>query len=74
MPEIAEVETVRNTLKLRILNKKIKQVKVHYKPIVMNEERKIKELIHESFKESKRIGKWLLFETEQFYLLSHLRM
>ena len=25
MPEIAEVETVRNTLKLRILNKKIKQ-------------------------------------------------
>ena len=30
MPEIAEVETVRNTLKKRILNKKIKNVNVIY--------------------------------------------
>ena len=30
MPEIAEVETVRNTLKKRILGKKIKKVDVYY--------------------------------------------
>lgn len=74
MPEIAEVETVRNTLKLRILNKKIKQVKVHYKPILMDDESEIEKLIHESFIDIKRLGKWLLFETEHYYLLSHLRM
>ena len=34
MPEIAEVETVRNTLKGRILNKKITDVKVHYKNMI----------------------------------------
>ena len=33
MPEIAEVETVRNTLKERILNKKITEVKIYYGPI-----------------------------------------
>lgn len=74
MPEIAEVETVRNTLKLRILHKKIKEIKIHYKPIVMNEESEFLLLLGESFLDIKRIGKWLLFETEKYYLLSHLRM
>lgn len=74
MPEIAEVETVRNTLKPRILNKKIKTIKVHYAPIIMNKEKEIEKIIGESFIDIKRIGKWLLFETENYYLLSHLRM
>ena len=74
MPEIAEVETVRNTLKLRILNKKIKKINVHYKPIVMNEEQELNALSNSEFKDIKRIGKWLLFETKEHYLLSHLRM
>ena len=34
MPELAEVETVRNTLKKSILNKRIINVKVLYKPII----------------------------------------
>lgn len=75
MPEIAEVETVRNTLKNRILNKKILDVKIYYKPIVLNNEKEIKEnLINKEFIDIKRIGKWLLFETDTHYLLSHLRM
>ena len=75
MPEIAEVETVRNTLKLRILKKKIKDIKIYYQPIVMNELRELKEnLIGKQFIDIKRIGKWLLFETDTHYLLSHLRM
>lgn len=75
MPEIAEVETVRNTLKKRILNKKIKDVEVFYKPIVENDiETFKKDLISKSFIDIKRKGKWLIFETEDRYLLSHLRM
>ena len=34
MPEIAEVETVRNTLKRMILNKKIVDVKIIYPKII----------------------------------------
>ena len=36
MPEIAEVETVRNTLKNKILNKVIKDVKILYPKIIEN--------------------------------------
>ncbi len=75
MPEIAEVETVRNTLKLRILKKRIKNIQVFYKPILMEEESVLKNnLIGKYFIDIKRIGKWLLFETDTHYLLSHLRM
>ena len=34
MPEIAEVETVRNTLKKQILNKKIKDVNIIYSRMI----------------------------------------
>ena len=75
MPEIAEVETVRNTLKERILHKKIVDVKIFYAPIVLNDEKEFKEnLVQKEFIDIKRIGKWLLFETDTHYLLSHLRM
>lgn len=75
MPEIAEVETVRNTLKKRILNKKIKSVEVFYEPMIESDLESFKKnLIHESFVDIKRRGKWLIFETEHYYLLSHLRM
>ena len=42
MPEIAEVETVRNTLKKRILHKRIVDFKVFYSPIIMNDENEVK--------------------------------
>lgn len=75
MPEIAEVETVRNTLKKRILNKKIVDFKVYYTPILLDEEKKVKAaLVNNYFIDIKRIGKWLLFEMQDYYLLSHLRM
>ncbi len=75
MPEIAEVETVRNTLKSRILNKKIKDVNIIYSKMIesnLSEFKKI--LIGNSFKDIKRIGKWLIFDLGEHYLLSHLRM
>lgn len=75
MPEIAEVETVRNTLKRRILHKKIKEVEVYYERMIENNINDFKKnLIGESFIDIKRRGKWLIFETETYYLLSHLRM
>ena len=75
MPEIAEVETVRNTLKKRILHKKIKEVQVFYEPMIESDLVSFKtNLVGESFIDIKRRGKWLIFETEKYYLLSHLRM
>lgn len=74
MPEIAEVETVRRTLKQRILNKRIQKIDVLYKNIISSKSLDINLLINESFKDIKRVGKWLVFETENYALLSHLRM
>ena len=75
MPEIAEVETVRNTLKNMILNKTIKSVNVIYpKMIESNVDELVSLLPGKSFKDIKRIGKWLLFDLGDYYLLSHLRM
>ncbi len=75
MPEIAEVETVRNTLKKRILNKKIVDVKIYYDKMIESDlSTFIPELIGKSFIDIKRRGKWLIFELEDRYLLSHLRM
>ena len=75
MPEIAEVETVRNTLKKRILHQKIVNFKAYYLPILLDDESLVKAaLIGKEFLDIKRIGKWLLFETDTHYLLSHLRM
>jgi len=75
MPEIAEVETVRNVLKKRILNKKIKDVKIIYAKMLDNSEEEFKNiLINNEFIDILRKGKWLIFELKEHYLLSHLRM
>lgn len=75
MPEIAEVETVRRTLKNMILNKKIKSVNVIYPKMLDSDEQEFsKILVGRQFKDIDRIGKWLLFDLEDYYLLSHLRM
>lgn len=75
MPEIAEVETVRNTLKERILRRTIKDIKIFYAPIILGDEQEFRtQLIGQQFIDIKRMGKWLLFETDTHYLLSHLRM
>lgn len=75
MPELAEVETVRNTLKKRILNKKIKNVDIIYSKMIDNDLNEFKKvLIDNEFTDILRVGKWLIFELNNYYLLSHLRM
>jgi formamidopyrimidine-DNA glycosylase len=76
MPELPEVETVKNKLKNLVLNKKIIDVNVRYANIISYP--KIEEfkqnLINQTIIDIKRRGKWLMFELNDYYLLSHLRM
>ena len=51
MPEIAEVETVRRTLKRQILNKKIKYVKVLYPNIIEKDSLDINNMTERTEKE-----------------------
>ena len=52
MPEIAEVETVRNTLKKMILHKKIKDIKIIYPKIIESDLTDFKKiLIGQEFKD-----------------------
>ena len=75
MPEIAEVETVRNTLKKRILNKKIINVNIIYPKMIESDIKDFKKIIEgKKFIDINRIGKWLIFDLGDYCLLSHLRM
>ena len=76
MPELPEVETVKNTLKRLVLNKRINNVKVLYPNMIEypSVEEFIKELKGKTIIDIKRRGKWLLFEFDNKYLVSHLRM
>ena len=76
MPELPEVETVKETLKLKLIGKKIKDVKVYYDGIIAYPEVKefSKQIKNLPIKDIKRRGKWLMFDLDNYYLLSHLRM
>ena len=75
MPELPEVQTVLDTLETKIKNRKIKDIKILYKPIVEESDRTFKKkLINQYFKNFKRRGKYLLFEMDDITLVSHLRM
>lgn len=76
MPELPEVETVKETLKRLVLNKKITNVIINYPNIIeypSSDEFK-KKIINQTIIDMKRRGKWLMFELNDYYLLSHLRM
>ncbi len=76
MPELPEVETVKNTLKELVLNKKIKDANIRYDKIVEypTSNEFIKDIKNQVIVDIKRRGKWLMFELNDYYLLSHLRM
>ena len=76
MPELPEVETVRQSLKIRIKDKTIKDVNVYYNGII--EYPSVKEFCNkikgQKINDIDRYGKWLMFVLDDYYLLSHLRM
>ncbi len=76
MPELPEVETVKETLKRLIVGKKIIGIMVNYSNIIEypNVQLFKEEIINQTINDIKRRGKWLLFDLDNYYLLSHLRM
>lgn len=75
MPELPEVENVRQGLEKLVKNKKILSIESSYPRMVLTgfEELK-KELEGREIKAIKRRGKYLLFDFGQWTLISHLRM
>lgn len=76
MPELPEVETVKETLKKKILNRTILSCQIHYPNIVAspNKEEFEYQIQNQKIWDIKRRGKWLQFVLDDYFLLSHLRM
>ena len=75
MPELAEVETVRKTLKKSLLGHKINKIDIFYPKMIENDENYFKNsLIGNEIKDILRKGKYLIFVLNDYYLISHLRM
>ena len=73
MPEIAEVETVRNVLKEKILHKKIKDVNILYSKIIESDLDEFKNvLIGNEFEDILRKGKWLIFALKAIVKHEHI--
>ena len=76
MPELPEVETVKNILKTKVLGKKIVDVVISYPNIVAHPSISEfqKRMKSQTIRDIQRRGKWLLFILDDDVLLSHLRM
>ena len=75
MPELPEVETVKETLKKRLLKQRITSVKILYDGIIATDINSFKKnIVNQEIINITRRGKFLIFELTDFYLVSHLRM
>lgn len=77
MPELPEVETIKNTLKRFVINKEISNVTVHWPKIIkLPDDIEIFKtlLIGQKFNDITRKGKFIRFELDDYVLISHLRM
>ena len=71
MPELPEVETVKRTLLKQIKDKKILSVNLRMNKLIETDLDEFINLKNETIKDIKRLGKWLIFELDNYYLLSH---
>lgn len=76
MPELPEVETVKNGLLKKVKNKKITNSNILYEGIIAypTKEKFIREIKDQTINDIKRKGKFLIFELDDYFLISHLRM
>ncbi|MFW6319006.1 MAG: DNA-formamidopyrimidine glycosylase [Bacillota bacterium] len=76
MPELPEVETVRQTLKHFIIGKTIKAVFVHHKKMITPKDETLFKttLQGQTLQDIDRLGKYLLFKFNHDVLVVHLRM
>ncbi len=72
MPELPEVETVKRTLELKMLNWEIKNVSVYYENIMPDA--KDINLKGEKIVALERVGKFLIFKLSNYVIVSHMRM
>lgn len=76
MPELPEVETVRRSLKLKLIGRRVVSCDVYHNNIIeypsVSEFKK--SIIGQTINDIERHGKWLKFVLDDYYLLSHLRM
>ncbi|MCP3025467.1 DNA-formamidopyrimidine glycosylase [Halobacillus sp. A5] len=77
MPELPEVETVRQTLKQLVLNKEIKDVSIYWDNII---KRPLEPMDFKAWLQGQRLidierkGKFLIFQFSDISMVSHLRM
>ena len=75
MPELPEVETVRKKLSQILINKKILDVDILYKGVIVGETEAFKKKIkNQTIHEIRRRGKYLVFVLDDYLMYSHLRM
>lgn len=70
MPELPEVETVKETLKTLIVGSTINDVLIRYNLIRSKEF----DVIGQTFLDITRRGKYIIFHLNDYYMISHLRM
>lgn len=76
MPELPEVETVKNHLKSQLIGLQIDAATLHHEKMIKTHSATefAQQLIGQSIVDVKRRGKYLIFELTDYHLLSHLRM
>ena len=76
MPELPEVETVKNGLIKKVKGRKIIKAKVLWNGIIAypDKEEFINEIKNQTINDIGRRGKFLMFILDDYYLISHLRM
>lgn len=77
MPELPEVETIKNDLKKKIVNKKIARIEILFKGGIRNNTKQFEaDLMGDKFLDIDRIGKLMIFKINlpDRYLLIHLKM
>ncbi|UOQ47175.1 DNA-formamidopyrimidine glycosylase [Gracilibacillus caseinilyticus] len=77
MPELPEVETIRQTLKQLVIGKTIESVEVMWPKIIQepdDSQQFGQAIINQTIQDIRRKGKFLLFDLDEHVLVSHLRM
>lgn len=76
MPELPEVETVRETLKHLIVGRTIQDITVFYDGIIkLSTVSEFKQsIIGKTVRDIRRMGKYLLFDLDDITIVNHLRM
>ena len=76
MPELAEVETVKENLKPLIIGRKIIKAEVKWPNIIASSSANdfIDNIVNQTILDIKRHGKWLIIALDDFNWLIHLRM